>query len=47
MKVVIGIRREDKNLWERRAPLTPDQVESLIRAHGIEVRVQPSAGSAP
>jgi len=42
MKAVIGIRREDKNEWERRAPLTPDQVESLIRVHGIEVCVQPS-----
>jgi saccharopine dehydrogenase (NAD+, L-lysine-forming) len=42
LKAVIGIRREDKNLWERRTPLTPDQVESLIRAHGIEVCVQPS-----
>lgn len=42
MKTVIGIRREDKNEWERRAPLTPDQVESLIRAHGAEVCVQPS-----
>jgi len=42
MKAVIGIRREDKNLWERRAPLTPDQVEFLIRAHGLEACVQPS-----
>jgi saccharopine dehydrogenase (NAD+, L-lysine-forming) len=42
LKAVIGVRREDKNLWERRAPLTPDQVECLIRAHGIEVCVQPS-----
>ena len=42
MKAVVGIRREDKNFWERRVPLTPDQVESLIRAHGIEVYVQPS-----
>lgn len=42
MKAIIGIRREDKNLWERRAPLTPDQVASLIRVHGLEVYVQPS-----
>ena len=42
MKATIGIRREDKNFWERRVPLTPDQVEYLIRAHDIEVRVQPS-----
>ena len=28
---VVGIRREDKNKWERRVPLTPDQVKSLVR----------------
>jgi alanine dehydrogenase len=42
LKAFIGIRREDKNFWERRVPLTPDQVESLIRGHDIEVCVQPS-----
>lgn len=26
---VIGIRREDKNKWERRVPLTPDNVREL------------------
>jgi saccharopine dehydrogenase (NAD+, L-lysine forming) len=39
--VKIGIRREDKNIWERRAPLNPDHVRKLV-AQGIEVRVQPS-----
>jgi saccharopine dehydrogenase (NAD+, L-lysine-forming) len=39
---VIGIRREDKNRWERRTPLTPDHVRELVRDHGVAVRVQPS-----
>lgn len=38
---VIGIRREDKNRWERRVPLSPEQVRRLI-ASGIRVIVQPS-----
>ncbi len=38
----IGIRREEKNRWERRAPLTPEDVGRLIRAHGLEFRIQPS-----
>ena len=42
MGVTIGIRREDKNEWERRAPLTPDQVRELVRSHGLTVHVQPS-----
>lgn len=39
---MIGIRREDKNRWERRVPLTPDHVAELVSERGIEVRVQPS-----
>jgi alpha-aminoadipic semialdehyde synthase len=38
---VIGIRREDKNRWERRAPLTPEHVAELTR-HGVAVAVEPS-----
>ena len=38
----IAIRREDKNQWERRAPLTPDQVTKLVE-HGLDFSVQPSA----
>lgn len=38
----IGIRAEDKNRWERRAPLAPDHVRELIEAKGLEVAVQPS-----
>jgi len=38
----VGIRREDKNQWERRVPLTPDHVSTLV-GKGIDVRIQPSA----
>ncbi len=37
----IGIRREDKNRWERRVPLTPEHVAGLLEA-GLEVSIQPS-----
>ncbi|EGC29130.1 hypothetical protein DICPUDRAFT_51448 [Dictyostelium purpureum] len=37
----LGIRREDKNRWERRAPLAPSHVEDLVKK-GIKVIVQPS-----
>ena len=37
----IGIRREDKNEWERRVPLVPDQVK-VLTGQGVEVLVQPS-----
>lgn len=39
---VIGIRREDKNVWERRTPLVPDHVRHLIKTHNLRVIVQPS-----
>lgn len=42
MTLRIGIRREDKNRWERRAPLTPDHVAEIVHEHGVEVVVQPS-----
>lgn len=38
----LGIRRETKNRWERRAPLTPLHVEELVREQGRTVLVQPS-----
>ncbi|RUP47188.1 Saccharopine dehydrogenase-domain-containing protein, partial [Jimgerdemannia flammicorona] len=38
----VGIRREDKSRWERRAPLTPEAVERLIKETGARVYVQPS-----
>ena len=39
---VLAIRREDKNRWEKRAPLSPQHVEELVRAQGLSVVVQPS-----
>lgn len=38
----LGIRRETKNRWERRSPLTPQHVEELVREQGRTVAVQPS-----
>ena len=38
----IGIRREDKNVWERRSPLIPEQVGQLIGEQGLSFVVQPS-----
>lgn len=38
---VVGMRRETKNRWERRAPLTPHHVRTLVHK-GIAVLVQPS-----
>ena len=35
----IGIRLEDKNVWERRVPLTPDAVRQLS-SEGVEVHVE-------
>lgn len=42
MRNRIGIRREDKNIWERRAPLIPEQVGRLIGEHGLQFVVQHS-----
>ena len=39
----IGIRREDKNEWERRVPIIPADVRRLKETHGIHTIVQPSA----
>ena len=38
---VLGVRREDKNKWERRVPVTPQNVSDLVKK-GIHVIVQPS-----
>jgi alanine dehydrogenase len=38
----LGIRREDKNRWERRVPLTPQHVMELKKKHGIETFIQTS-----
>ena len=39
---IIGIRKEDKNQWERRVPIVPDQVRQLLAAHNIRSYVQRS-----
>ena len=38
----IGIRLEDKNIWEARTPIIPEHVAVLREAHDIEVVVQAS-----
>lgn len=38
----IGIRREDKSIWERRVPLVPADLGWLRREHGIEALVERS-----
>ena len=39
----IGIRREDKSVWERRAPLTPAHLQDILQTHkDIYFVVQPS-----
>lgn len=42
MNNLIGLRREDKNQWERRVPLTPAHLAGLIQQHQIEFLVQSS-----
>jgi len=42
MEKTIGIRREDKNEWEKRVPLVPDDVRWLRENHGIRTVIQPS-----
>ncbi|NOZ08147.1 MAG: hypothetical protein GXO91_04620 [FCB group bacterium] len=42
----IGIRREDKNIWERRVPLIPADAKELIGKFGVRIVVQPSDNRA-
>ena len=42
MTYCLGIRREDKNKWERRVPLIPGHLKDLKEKHGIETIIQPS-----
>ncbi len=42
MNTLFGIRREDKNRWERRVPLTPHHVKDLCAEHGLRCVVQSS-----
>lgn len=43
-KAVLGIRREDKNIWEKRVPIVPSDAGKLIHDFGLTVIVQPSSG---
>jgi len=43
MGVTIGIRREDKNEWERRVPLVPVDLQELRRDPNLGFKIQPSA----
>jgi alpha-aminoadipic semialdehyde synthase len=43
MTFTIGIRREDKNEWERRVPLTPEHVKHLKEKYNINTLIQPSS----
>ncbi len=42
MRNRIGIRKEDKDPTEKRVPLTPKQVKTLIEHHHVEVVVEPA-----
>ena len=41
-KIALGIRREDKNPWERRVPIIPVHARELIRDLPLDIRIQPS-----
>jgi alanine dehydrogenase len=43
MKARIGIRAEDPNIWERRAPLIPSHVRALQQNYPLEIWIQPSS----
>jgi saccharopine dehydrogenase (NAD+, L-lysine forming) len=43
MSAIIGIRREDKNKWERRVPLVPTDASDLQTKRRMRVVVQPSS----
>lgn len=40
--MVFGIRREDKNKWEKRTPLIPQHIEELKEKDGLKFIAQPS-----
>jgi saccharopine dehydrogenase (NAD+, L-lysine-forming) len=42
MSPTLGIRKEDKNRWERRVPIIPKHVKELKEKYNIETVVQPS-----
>ena len=42
MNSLLGIRREDKNRWERRVPITPEHIKKFKDEVGIQTCIQPS-----
>jgi len=42
MERLIGIRREDKSIWEKRCPLTPFDVSFIEAKYSIKTVIQPS-----
>jgi saccharopine dehydrogenase (NAD+, L-lysine-forming) len=42
MKIRFGIRREDKNIWEKRVPLIPSHAREIIKNYPLELWMQPS-----
>lgn len=44
--MIIGIRRADKNIWERRVPLIPSDIKELKEKFGIITVIQPSENRA-
>ncbi len=43
MAAVLGIRREDKNKWERRVPLIPEDIVNLRDSKGLRFAVESSS----
>lgn len=42
MVFTLGIRREDKNKWERRVPIIPEHIKELKNKYSIKTIIQPS-----
>jgi len=42
MTTIFGIRREDKNQWEKRTPIIPEHVRQLIGNNNLKCIIQPS-----
>jgi alpha-aminoadipic semialdehyde synthase len=40
--MIIGIRRENKNEWEKRTPIIPEDIKDLIEKYKLRAIVQPS-----
>ncbi len=41
MNEIVGIRREDKNEWERRVPIIPEHIRAIKEKHKLDFYVQP------